>query len=358
MASHVKEVEDYMRPPILRLPVELQLHIFTFLSIRCKKCCLPRADSHRRCVARERAPAAVGRGRASAILGRLTHRYSASSCYRITITNPTILSLRCTNVHFSMLIPLTQKLLLEVERWLRFRRSKALACCVCLRLRVRDKFAIHATAGVQDIDKEEDFVSRRRFCVDCGFFAYPHPHPVLLPRRQQQRLGVEPLGLTTYAPGTKIKFFRTWSIRPETFDVWVWCLDCRLLKIRAEAGSLQCKFFCKECCKRLGCEDLRAGNVEHVGYEGIKGEIETETRRKHTRLEAGRIYMARGNSLLLRNKKQGGDLEQGQEQGQEEEDNDGQITTEWRHWFENQGTPTILPKSLISTQQHPDPTMP
>lgn len=209
-----------MRPPILRLPVELQLHILKFLSIRVKKCCVPKFDDYCLRTKCERIP-----GRIRIASGSPTHLFNSSSCHRITITYPEILSLRCTSYHFSLLIPLTHKLLLEVERWLRFHRYNVFTCCVCMRLRMRDKFAVHATTGVQDIE-EEDFVARHRFCVDCGFSTYPHPHPVLLPRRQQRCLGVQPLGLTTYAPGTKIKFRRPWfgpmpAAYKETFHVWV-----------------------------------------------------------------------------------------------------------------------------------------
>lgn len=367
MASHVNAVEDSLRPPILRLPVELQLHILSFLSIRLKMCRLPRAGDYRSRVAYDRSLAAVGRisaavgrsstavGRTSAAVGRTptvfrrrTHKYSASTCYRITITNPIILSLRCTNVHFSMLIPLTHELLLEVERWHLSCRRTVLACCVCLRLLAQKNFAVHAATKVQDTEEdEEDFLARHRFCADCGFAAYPHPHPVLPPRRQQRRLGTEPRGLTAYAPGTKIGFPRhQWGAQPQTFDVWVWCLDCRLLKTGVEAGSWQCRLFCKECCKRMGCESLRVGGVEHVGYEGMRGEIERESERKNSRLEAGQVYVVRGSSLLLRNKMQGGDLEQ-----EQEEDDDDQTTPEWHHWFDNLDNPAILSTPLPSTPQ-------
>src|SRR5690242_15969670 len=194
MASHIDAVEDCMRPAILRLPVELQLHILTFLSFKLKKCRLTRAGNYCTPGPWDRTPVVSRRPSACQ---RRTHIYNASTCYRITITNPAILSLRCTNVHFSMLIPLTHELLLEVERWYSSCGSTRLACCVCLRLQRQRKFAVHAETKVQDIEEEEDIIVRHRFCTDCGFSTYPHPHPVLPPRRQERRLGVEPQGLTT-----------------------------------------------------------------------------------------------------------------------------------------------------------------
>lgn len=354
MASQVDAVQDFIRPAILRLPVELQLHILTFLSFKLKKCRLTRAGHYCTPVPWDRPPV-VFRCPPAAFQSR-THKYNASTCYRIKITDPAILSLRYTNVQFSMLIPLTHELLLEVERWYSSYGSTLLACCVCLRLQRQRKFAVQAATTVQDIEEEEDIIIRHRFCTDCGFSTYPHPHPVLPPRRQQRRLGEEPQGLTTYAPGTKLRFSRRKGMQPKTFDVWVWCLDCRLLKIGAEAGSWQCRFFCKECCKRLRCEGSCVGRVEHVGYKGIEGELEAETERKHSRLEAGRIYVASGSSHLLRNKTHGGDLER--EQEQEQEDSDDQPTAEWHHWFDNPGSLTFLPNPSPNTMQNPILTVP
>jgi hypothetical protein len=276
--------EDFVFPPILRLPPELQLHIISFLSTKAERC----------------NPTKVSYYGPSAAFGRRQHVHDTLTSYWITITDPAVLSLRCTNVRFSVLIPLSQKLLLDIERSFHGPAGKLLACCVCLRLRTCDKFAIRSTPQMLNSENQK-FVARHRFCIDCGFSTYPHPHPHLPPRRQQRRLGMEPLGLTTYAPGTKIKF-RTMGMRADTFHVWVWCMDCRLLKIGTEAGSLQCRLFCRTCCERLGCRSLRFGIIHHVNYEGIKVEIDTETQRRHGRLKAGAIYIGRGSSFLLKNK--------------------------------------------------------
>jgi hypothetical protein len=308
-------------PPILRLPTELQLHIISFLSTRVRRCCPTKVGDHRPSATFDRrrqvhrVPGQVHRvlGQVHRVLG---HVHDPLTSYWITITDAAILSLRCTNVRFSILIPLTHKLLLDIERSFHALHRTLLACCVCLRLRPGEKFAIHSATQTLDSENQK-FVAKYRFCIDCGFSTYPHPHPNLLPRRQQRRLGMEPLGMTTYAPGTKIKF-RTRRLPLHAFHVWVWCMDCRLLKIGAEAGSLQCRLFCRDCCERLGCRSLRFDVIHHVNYEGIKLEIDTETQRRHGRLKAGAIYIARGSSFLLKNKEYSGYKEQ------EEEDDGGQ----------------------------------
>lgn len=323
--------ENTFLPPLLCLPTEIQLIIVVFVSATIRPCSL--------------------------CYDRHLHIYNASSKHQIPVLDPAILSLRCTNVHFSLMIPLTQNLLLGIERFLHQSSVAPLACCACLRLRARYKFPTqdeyprpsrHISAPSREylVRSATPWVKDcYRFCVDCGFSAYPNPHSHLRPRRERRNLGVALPEMTAYAPGTKIKF-HTYALSTSAYHVWVWCMDCRLLKVGVEAGSLQCRLFCKQCCVRLGCESQSSGDVKHTGYRGIQDEIKAEGERRRTRLEAGAIYVGRGSSFLLRNKVQGRRLEQ-----EEEDQTDSHEEAEWKHWFGNSESRSFLPQPVLSTKE-------
>lgn len=128
-----------------------------------------------------------------------------------------------------------------------------------------------------------------------------------------------------------------------SYDVWVWCLDCRLVKTSVGSGEARCRFFCKDCCTRLGCrvvhrpyDGWRMVEYLHRGYAGIEGEIEEEKQRREHRLSVGAVYVAHGKSLLLKNVEQP-DLHK------DDEENDHCKEEVWKAWFDLEGYPTILP---------------
>lgn len=329
------------RPPILRLPEELHIHIISFFTTEVLKCCLTKIGPY----------CSEGRftWQGTVHISPNDHVNAA-----VPVTHPAILSLRSTNTYFLSLIPLSQELLLQIERHPSTPRTPIgplRACCVCLRLRPSNEFAISAYSGPQHTGKsyvEQSFGyrARYRFCRDCGFHAYPHPHPALSPRRRQVRRGTAPVQLTTYAPGTKLLFLQD---EPNTsgYATWVWCMDCRLLKTYMRSGEADCRFFCKECCTRLGCRvghhpynsparsTRRVVEFEHRGYAGIAEEVTAEKKRREHRLRVGAVYVARGRSLLLKN------VEQPYDEEQEEVGGDGEDKA-WRDWFDLEGYSTLL----------------
>lgn len=330
-------IEAPKQPPIFRLPAELHLHIISFLTIeklrRCRHICR-------------------------------TGFYCTKSWHEIccgerivddergirTITHPAILLLRATHPYFRALISLSQDLLLQIERHPSAPRSLLgvfRACCVCLRLRPMNEFALSALPAFQPArrsyeDQCMDQQAEKRFCRDCGFHAYPQPHPALSPRRQQRRRGDVLVQQTTYAPGTKVVFLRAAPFLVG-YDVWVWCLDCRLLKTSVGSGEAGCRFFCKDCCTRLGCrvtghtrDGCRLLYTLHTGYAEIEGEIDEEKLRREHRLGVGAVYIAQGKSLLLKNVEQ--------PVGDQEDEECGRLSNvECKAWFDFEGHPTTLP---------------
>lgn len=319
-------------PPILRLPAELHLQIVSYFTTEVWH--NHRIDPPHRCTMTRRVPCT-----------RLV--YYEDCC--IVLTDPTILSLRYTNTYFYRTINLSQKLLLQIQRNLNRasrtscdRTRDLLACCVCLRLRHYSKFGTvcvyQPPCHIQH--RKQQITPRYQFCVDCGFAAYPYPHPALAPRRQQLRRGVEPVSLTSYAPGTKIRF--PFQRSNDVFYVWVWCLDCRLLKTSKHSGDIACSLFCKECCIRLGCRVTHSVTGvpigRHADYMGIEDEVKREAERRKERLSVGALFVASGSSLLMANKEGG--------VGEEEDDYDSdQNDAEWKTWFDFSDTITFLPQN-------------
>jgi len=325
-------------PPILRLPSELHIHIVSFLSTEALKCCLSGTGPSR------------GQGRSTSNFHNASDDHDTET---VTITDPAVLSLRSTNTYFLSLIPPLQKLLLQIERHpSTFRTSigPLKACCVCLRLRPSSTFSISGPSELTHspsrlVVQSLECGARYRFCRDCGFDAYPHPHPALPPRSQQRRRGIELIELTTYMPGTKLVFPRDCSKRGWGYDVWVWCIECRVLKTsRAASGEVGCSIFCRECCTRLGCRVVnhnatgaRVIQYLHRGYAGIEGEIAAEKQRREHRLGRGAVYVAQGRSLLLKN------LEQPVGGEEEARNDDSYEHPAWKTWFDFEGCSTILP---------------
>jgi hypothetical protein len=334
-------MSDYPRPPpILRLPSELHVHIVSFLTTDAPKYCLidngPEVLLDRRAAWYEDKYAKA-----------VHNAYSNQDDEPIAITHASVLSLRLTNTYFLNLIPLSQDLLLRIERhpstpWTSIGTPKA--CCVCLRLRPSNEFAMPDPSHIANSHVVQSLQcgARYRFCRDCGFHAYPHPHPALSPRQQQRQRGTEPVQLTTYRPGTKLFFPRMSARSSVSFDTWVWCMDCGLLKTSTAAGEIDCPLFCAECCTRIGCRityhpssGARILHYRHRGYAGIEEEVTAEKQRREYRLSAGAVYVAQGRSLLLKNVEQPVD-------DQEEEDSDYPEHLVCKEWFDLQGYATIL----------------
>jgi hypothetical protein len=329
-------------PPILRLPTELHIHIVSFLTTEELTCCLTGVGSN----SKER-ELAWHNGKTT----KTSHNASSDhDTEPITITHSAVLFLRSTNTYFLSLIPLSQELLLRIERHPSTPQTPIgppKACCVCLRLRPSDEFPISTPSELshnayKHVVQSLDCGANYRFCRDCGFHAYPHPHPALGPRRQQRRRGIEPLQLTTYKPGTKLIFQRRSPKTRVRHDVWVWCMDCRLLKTSTASGDVACPIFCAECCTRLGCRVIhhnatgaRVIQYLHTGYAQIEEEITEEKRRREHRLSAGAVYVAQGRSLLLKNVERPAD--------DEEEVVRGHLKDPvWKNWFDLEGYPMIL----------------
>ncbi|UPX16786.1 uncharacterized protein EKO05_0007172 [Ascochyta rabiei] len=351
-------------PPILRLPTELHLHIISFFSFEILRCYPANTANH--CERKYYSYRKQLNQIDSSYYPNHVHNIHAS--YPVTVTDIAILDLRSTNTYFRTLIPLSHELLLDVDRspqvpWTSIGRYRV--CCVCLRLRPNYKFAyshhLPPRLGLISSDQSRAFGARYRFCIDCGFSAYPHPHPGLPPRRQQRRLGIEPLGSTAYAPGTKVWFSPRPPFGRQGFEVWVWCMDCRLLKTSRESGETECILFCKECCQRLGCGDrcdellspggggrMRSG-LRHIGYGGIMDEIEREKKRRESRLSAGAVYVARSSSLLLRRQERSACDEVEEEKEGERGDGD-QEEAEWKGWFDLSNFPTLLARPAAPTK--------
>jgi hypothetical protein len=329
-------------PPILRLPSELHTHVLSLLSTEALKCCL----------------SGIGPSRGQRCHTSNFHNASDDhDTETVTITDPAVLSLRSTNTYFLSLIPLSQKLLLQIERhpststsWTSIGPLKA--CCVCLRLRQSSKFSISGPSELTHspsrlVVQSLECGARYRFCRDCGLHAYPHPHPALPLRHQQRRRGKELTQLTTYQPGTKLVFPRDYRKPGWGYDVWVWCIECRLLKTsRASSGEIGCPIFCRECCTRLGCPVVdddatnRARTLRylHRGYAGIEGEIDAERQRRKHRLSVGAVFVAQGSSLLLRN------VEHPVCDKGEEDEQESLEDPAWKNWFDLEGYATILPR--------------
>ena len=289
-------------PPILRLPSELHLHITSFLSTSKIKC-IPLAP------------------RASCT-SSASHTHNEETTYTVRTTDASILSLRGTNRHFCSLIPVSQELLLEVERGIK--GQKVLACCVCLRLRSAEKFAPSETAMERLSTRQGAARTKYRFCIDCGFRAYP----ALSLQGDGHRTGEVPAALTLYAPGTTITFppGRRKAVEGEKREVWVWCLDCRELKKGEAAGDLGCHLFCRECCERLVCcheRELRGRRRSwrmHRGY----GSLDDSTERRILKCLAETIVVDAGCSLLVRRQRKHDDGNEG-----DGEELDEQTRKEW-----------------------------
>jgi hypothetical protein len=289
-------------PPILRLPSELHLQITSFLSTSKTKC-IPLAP------------------RASCT-SSASHVHNEATAYTVRTTDASILSLRSTNRYFCALIPVSQDLLLQVERTLK--GKKVLACCVCLRLRSVENFAISEMAMESLSTRQGAARTKYRFCIDCGFRAYP----ALSLQGDGDRTGEGPAALTMYAPCTMIMFppGRRRAVWGEKREVWVWCMDCRELKKGEAAGDLRCHLFCKECCERLGCcherevRGMRRPYRIHRGY----GPLDNRMEGKRMKSLAGTLVVDAGCSLLVQRQRE---RENGNEGDGEELDE--QTRKEW-----------------------------
>ena len=301
-------------PPILRLPSELHLHITSFLSTSKIKC-IPLAP------------------RASCT-SSASHTHNEEKTYIVLTTHASILSLRSTNRYFCSLIAVSQQLLLQVERGVK--GKKVLACCVCLRLRSVEKFATSETAMERLSTRKGVARTKYRFCIDCGFRAYP----TLSLQGDGHHTGEVPAALTLYAPGTTITFppGRRRSVEGEKREVWVWCLDCRELKKGEAAGDLGCHLFCKECCERLVCCrereicGMRRPWRMHRGY----GPLDNRTEGKRLKSPAGTLVADAGCSLLVRRQRA---REIGNEGNGDELDEQTR-----KEWFEFGETRAFLPQ--------------
>jgi hypothetical protein len=321
---------------ILHLPKDLQIQIVARLTTEVVKCCLTKVGPY--CTKGK----FTGHG--------FIHDVPSDNDETITITHPSILLLRSTSIYFLSLIPLSQELLLQIERHPSTPRTligPLRACGVCLRLRPSNEFAIRAHSGPQQsvnsyVEQSFEWWARYRFCRDCGFHAYPDPHPALPPRRQQRRRGTVPIELTTYTPGTKLYFLPDEPNR-SGYTTWVWCMDCRILKTYTRSQPNYCNFLCKDCCARLECGvpyDPYIGPkvvyTEHRGYAGIADDVTAEKRRRAYRLNVGAVFVAGGRSLLLKN------AEMPYVEKEEEESGGYDGNGEWRSWFDLEGYPTLL----------------
>lgn len=333
-------------PPILRLPRELHNHIISFLRTEVPKCCLTGFALN---------PYKTRPSWYDRAFPEIDHDASSDhDTETVTVVHPAILLLRSTHPYFHTLIQLSQDLLLQILRHRSTPRPKfgplrdvLGVCCVCLRLRPSHEFAIDApSATPQNMRNHALWTlergARYRFCRDCGFRAYPLPHPALPPQRQQCYRGNEPMGMTTYKPGTKVVSPR-WSDKAGLcYMNWTWCLDCRLLKTSSASGDAACPMFCQECCVRLECGlefcPQRGGRrlqYLHRGYARIEAEIEAETRRREHKLSSGAPYVAQGRSLLLKN------VEHPVIDEEDEEENGRLDDAVWKAWFDFEGYPTI-----------------
>lgn len=300
-------------PPILRLPSELHLHITSFFSFSKTKCIplAPRANC----------------------TSSASHTHNEETSYTVRTTDASILSLRSTNRYFCSLIPVSQELLLQVECGIK--GKKVLACCVCLRLRSAEKFATSETAMERLSIRRGAARTKYRFCIDCGFRAYP-----ALSLQGGGHAGEDLAALTTYAPGTTITFppGRKRIVEREKREVWVWCMDCRELKKGEEAGELGCHLFCKECCERLVCcqERVLLGRRRpyrmHRGY----GPLDNSTKRKILKCLADTSIVDAGCSLLVQRQRK---RENGNEGDGEELDEQTR-----KKWFDFVETRAFLPQ--------------
>jgi hypothetical protein len=288
-------------PPILRLPTELQVQIVSCFTTEALKCCLTKSGTY--CNNRNFTWHTIG------------YNDPFNDHETIIVTHPAILLLRSISKHFLNLIPISQDLLLQIERHRSTPRTQTgllRACCVCLRLRPSNQFAISTHSGPQQrasnyTEQHLGWRARYRFCRDCGFHTYPDPHPELPPRRQQRRRGTAPMRMTTYAPGTKLVFLQD-EPNKSGYATWVWCMDCRLLKTYTRYEQDDCRFLCEDCCTRLECwvrwcrdRGPKVVHFQHRGYAGIAETITAENRRRAYRLSVGAVYVAEGRSFLLRN---------------------------------------------------------
>lgn len=334
-------------PPILRLPSELHIRILSYLESEVPKCCLtgfllnPFKRKKSSWYDRD--------------VPKPEHDESSDhDTETVTVTHPAVLMLRSTHPYFSNLIPLSQTLLLQVVRHRLTPRSKLGpllgplgACCVCLRLRPSHEFAIRAPSeDPQNVHNHALWTlecgAKYRFCRDCGFRTYPHPHPALSPRRQQRQRGHEPVQMTTYKPGTKVVFPRWSNESGLRYLNYQWCLDCRLLKTSTRPGYSACPMFCRDCCLRLNCmfmyhpiHGARVSERLHQCYAGIESETVAEKQRHEQRSGIGAVYIAQGSSLLIRNVEQ--------PVCDDEEDEDLPENSSWNEWFDLEGYPTVLP---------------
>jgi hypothetical protein len=178
--------------------------------------------------------------------------------------------------------------------------------------------------------------TKYRFCINCGFRAYP----ALSLRGDGDRTGEGPAALTLYAPGTTIMFppDRRIAVDREKMEVWVWCLDCRELKKGETAGDLGCHLFCKECCERLVCcrEREISGRRRpwrmHRGY----GPLDNRTEGKRLKSLAGTLVADAGCSLLVQKQRE---REIGNEGDREELDEQTR-----KEWFEFEEVRAFLPQ--------------
>lgn len=290
-------------PPILRLPSELHLHITSFLSTSKTKCTplAPHADC----------------------TSSASHVHNEATTYTVLTTDASILSLRSTNRYFHALTPVSQELLLQVERSIK--GKKVLACCVCLRLRCAENFATSETKMERLSTRRGAARTKYRFCIDCGFRAYP-----AVSLRVDGRAGGAPAALTMYAAGTTITFpsGRRKAVEGEKKlkEVWTWCLDCRELKKGEAAGDLGCHLFCKECCERLVCCHERERRWErgphrmHRGY----GSLDGSAQRKTLKCLTGTPVVDLGCSLLVQSQRMRKDGNEG-----DGEELDEQTRKEW-----------------------------
>lgn len=177
--------------------------------------------------------------------------------------------------------------------------------------------------------------TKYRFCIDCGFRAYP-----ALSLHGDGRAGEVPAALTLYAPGTTITFppGKRRAVEGEKREVWVWCQDCRELKKGEAAGDWGCHLFCKECCERLVCCRERKFCGErrrwrmHRGY----GPLDNRAEGKRMKSLAGTLVADAGCSLLVR-----GQRERGIGNEEDGEELDEQTRKEW---FDFGETRAFLPQ--------------
>lgn len=247
--------------------------------------------------------------------------HSPSTCGLVPVTHPSVIHLRATNRHFRALIPASHSLFRAIERSSLAIKKKVWACCVCLQMKPCSQFA-NMKYGSWIIQEPANlaYKKRHRFCFECGTRG-----------ANEQRPGIEPRGMTTYAPGTKVIINRVG---------WAWCMDCRRIKTGDAAGEASCRLFCRDCCRRLDClgptADVLTGVIGisipwlHWGYQATDSTMPLQHGPQHDQADIRAFRTRRwspnraARSLLLPDPDNiAGD-----------KDDSGPDDGEWKAWFD------------------------